>query len=760
MPPPDMNYTLEIYDVTDTFVSPPSGPRLMYGVGELPQGDPQQVSKVIPPSTDAMLQPHRHKAVHQINLTDPSRSFQAWCQARSKTAVLEGLKESTQRKEHNKRAFIASTAHELRTPIIGMKGMLTRGVLLLELNGMLEQLVEGHMEREMREDVCMAAEEAEMVLLLVNTVLDISKVEAGCMQLERLPFHPRAWLLAALQQHEARAAEAGLPYEDERISHPSSLHAPGHCQGPTFVLSSLCVPLLPNNAIKFTASGGVCVRLQCLPPDTHIPTHLLSPSCLLADATPCCSPAAAPTAASTSPAAAAAAGGGGAAAANASSGATATAVVAPCDGANGGIRKVQRRRGGAGKETQRERAGADALAAAEAGCKAGTAAVVGRGEGGAEGSRKGSGEGAWVGAVRQWWGRAAMPWCWMGAEPEGHCGGRCVVLVACEDTGCGIAEEEQRDVFQAFMQVSPAPHAAWGRSAREAVAPCCMLLCPSLAPAAATAAAAHAARLSARASSAATAAPFTSNCLRQLVDSRKQVAAGGSSKGARRAESGGDVRAAGVETSGLTRHTCAIAARGGGEVQGGGVGDKCVNGVGKSVKEALKELLQGLSILVVDDNAIDRSQPLCTLPCTLYIHQVVDDNLINQRVAASTLARYRAEVALAESGEAALRLLQARHSFRLVLMNLHMPRLDGFQTTARLRAFEAAAQMAREELVKEGVHCIPELREGVEGGEGGWWWQKHIDVVAVSADVDSTVAARATQVGPCRSYSMRDCCCR
>ncbi|CAI7748922.1 unnamed protein product [Closterium sp. NIES-54] len=234
----DVNYTLEIYDITDTLASPPSGPRLLYGVGDLPQGDPKQESKVIPPSTAAMLQPHRHKAVHPLNLTDPSRSFQAWCRfagsdearswvavvlgvvivvvaallagiavsvvrntrrARRKTAVVEGLKERTQRKEHNKSAFIATTSHELRTPIIGMKGM-------------LEQLVEGHMECEMEEDVWTALEEAERVLRLINTVLDISKVEAGHMQLERLPFDPRAWLLAALQQHGARAAEAGLQF--------------------------------------------------------------------------------------------------------------------------------------------------------------------------------------------------------------------------------------------------------------------------------------------------------------------------------------------------------------------------------------------------------------------------------------------------------------------------------------------------------------------------------------------------------------------
>ncbi|CAI6010545.1 unnamed protein product [Closterium sp. NIES-65] len=139
---------------------------------------------------------------------------------------------------------------------------------------------------------------------------------------------------------------------------------------------------------------------------------------------------------------------------------------------------------------------------------------------------------------------------------------------------------------------------------------------------------------------------------------------------------------------------------------------------------------------VVDDNVINR--------------RVVDGNLINRRVAASTLARYGAEVALAESGEAALRLLQATHSFRLVLMDLLMPGLDGFQTTARLRAFESQAHTAQGGVQggqgTEESQCIPEVGENAaEGSEGGWQCQQRVHVVAMSADVDGSVAARATE---------------
>ncbi|CAI5509152.1 unnamed protein product [Closterium sp. Naga37s-1] len=219
---------------------------------------------------------------------------------------------------------------------------------------------------------------------------------------------------------------------------------------------------------------------------------------------------------------------------------------------------------------------------------------------------RGGGVGWWRGAVETWWCGRGRGEC-TGVEEDAE--RQCVVLLTCEDTGCGIAEEEQRDVFQAFMQVSPAPHA--GQPINR---------------------------------------PFVLTTLNPPVP------------------------------------PCA------GQVV-----------VGSAICAPL-------------------FSPLCTplYPRTPLITQVVvDDNMINRRVAAITLARYGAEVALAESGEAALRLLQACHSFRLVVMDLLMPGLDGFHTTARLRAFEAAAQAAQD------VHRIPVWRPwrgaGSSGNEFMWW---------------------------------------
>jgi CheY-like chemotaxis protein len=75
-----------------------------------------------------------------------------------------------------------------------------------------------------------------------------------------------------------------------------------------------------------------------------------------------------------------------------------------------------------------------------------------------------------------------------------------------------------------------------------------------------------------------------------------------------------------------------------------------------------------------------------TLPPSLRI-LVVEDNLVNQKVASGLLRREGHEVVVAANGREALRTLQAQ-LFDLVLMDVQMPEMDGLQTTAAIRARE------------------------------------------------------------------------
>jgi CheY-like chemotaxis protein len=73
---------------------------------------------------------------------------------------------------------------------------------------------------------------------------------------------------------------------------------------------------------------------------------------------------------------------------------------------------------------------------------------------------------------------------------------------------------------------------------------------------------------------------------------------------------------------------------------------------------------------------------------------LVEDNPVNQEVANAMLARLGAIVVIAWNGQAALDELQKQH-FDIVLMDCHMPELDGYEATRRFREWESRDQRKR-----------------------------------------------------------------
>ena len=73
---------------------------------------------------------------------------------------------------------------------------------------------------------------------------------------------------------------------------------------------------------------------------------------------------------------------------------------------------------------------------------------------------------------------------------------------------------------------------------------------------------------------------------------------------------------------------------------------------------------------------------------------LVEDNRINQEVAASILEAAGFQVIIASNGAEALELLR-ENSFALILMDCHMPQMDGFEATARIRKAEAESSAPR-----------------------------------------------------------------
>ncbi|KAG5051214.1 hypothetical protein JHK87_003412 [Glycine soja] len=91
---------------------------------------------------------------------------------------------------------------------------------------------------------------------------------------------------------------------------------------------------------------------------------------------------------------------------------------------------------------------------------------------------------------------------------------------------------------------------------------------------------------------------------------------------------------------------------------------------------------------------------------------VVDDNGVNRRVAAGALKKFGADVKCAESGKAALEMLQLPHNFDACFMDIQMPEMDGFEATSLIRMMESKAN--------------EEMNNGNE-------W--HVPILAMTADV-------------------------
>ncbi|MBL0071706.1 MAG: response regulator [Bacteroidetes bacterium] len=155
-------------------------------------------------------------------------------------------KERAEQSEKFKQQFLANMSHEIRTPMNAVMGM-TNLVLDSELNPKQKKYLTG------------VKNASENLLHIINEILDLSKVEAGKMELEEIDFSIRDVVEQVYQVLKHKADEKSI----ELIISINS-NVPEVVVGDPVRLYQILLNLT-GNAIKFTDKGSVQLAVDCLP---------------------------------------------------------------------------------------------------------------------------------------------------------------------------------------------------------------------------------------------------------------------------------------------------------------------------------------------------------------------------------------------------------------------------------------------------------------------------------------------------------------
>ncbi|MEF2144886.1 MAG: transporter substrate-binding domain-containing protein [Desulfovibrionaceae bacterium] len=168
------------------------------------------------------------------------RDVTAQCEAQGR---LEQARQEAENANRAKSDFLASMSHEIRTPMNAILGM-------------AEVLSETELSQEQRSYVALFRSAGENLLELINDILDLSKVEAGQVLLERIPFNLRELVekVANIMALRARKNGVALDYAVDADVPEILVGDPGRLRQ---VLANLI-----SNAVKFTPKGRIDIRVR------------------------------------------------------------------------------------------------------------------------------------------------------------------------------------------------------------------------------------------------------------------------------------------------------------------------------------------------------------------------------------------------------------------------------------------------------------------------------------------------------------------
>ncbi len=174
--------------------------------------------------------------------------------------LLTRARRNAENAARSKSEFLANMSHEIRTPMNGVLGF-------------AELMLQSELEPEHRRHTEMIVQSGRSMMLLLNDILDLSKIEAGQIAIDKSPVDLLATLSECIALQKPHAEKKGLELKLETVhaNGVSSGRSLEGAQGPWVVTDALrlrqIVLNLIANAVKFTEAGTVVV--SCLIEETQ-----------------------------------------------------------------------------------------------------------------------------------------------------------------------------------------------------------------------------------------------------------------------------------------------------------------------------------------------------------------------------------------------------------------------------------------------------------------------------------------------------------
>jgi PAS domain S-box-containing protein len=200
-----------------------------------------QAAEILSIGTDITARRRAEEAIREVNVSLERRVAE-------RTAELALARDRAEGADRTKSAFLATMSHELRTPlnsIIGFTGLLLRGLA-------------GPLNAEQTKQLCMVRDSGQHLLALINDVLDISKIEAGQIEIANAPFDLPESIQKVVQTVKPLANKKQLPLIAQIAPDVSRITSDRRR------VEQILLNLL-SNAIKFTEQGEVTLTAEIVP---------------------------------------------------------------------------------------------------------------------------------------------------------------------------------------------------------------------------------------------------------------------------------------------------------------------------------------------------------------------------------------------------------------------------------------------------------------------------------------------------------------